>query len=68
MRIFAGYAGWSPGQLEDEIAAGGWYVVDSEARDAFTAEPDAAVAPASCAASAATSRCVATFPDDPTMN
>jgi putative transcriptional regulator len=39
LRIFAGYAGWSPGQLEQEIRDGGWYVVESEARDAFTAEP-----------------------------
>jgi putative transcriptional regulator len=39
LRIFAGYAGWAPGQLEGEIAEGAWYVVDSEARDAFTDEP-----------------------------
>ncbi len=40
MRIFAGYAGWGPGQLEDEIAAGAWFVVDADARDAFDAHPD----------------------------
>ena len=34
-----GYAGWSPGQLEGEIEAGLWFVVDAEARDAFTPEP-----------------------------
>jgi len=39
LRIFAGYAGWSRGQLEAEIREGGWYVVEAEARDAFTAEP-----------------------------
>jgi putative transcriptional regulator len=39
LRIFAGYAGWSDGQLEQEVHEGGWYVVESEARDAFTSEP-----------------------------
>ena len=39
MRIFAGYAGWSAGQLEAEIEEGSWYVVPSEPDDAFTAEP-----------------------------
>jgi len=39
LRVFAGYAGWSAGQLEGEIAAGGWYVVDAEPGDIATAEP-----------------------------
>lgn len=33
IRIFAGYAGWGAGQLEDEIAEGAWYVVPSEDGD-----------------------------------
>jgi putative transcriptional regulator len=40
LRIFAGYAGWSAGQLESEISQGAWYVVDSEPRDAFTDRPE----------------------------
>lgn len=40
LRIFAGYAGWSPGQLEEEVVTGSWYVVDSESSDAFTTRPD----------------------------
>ncbi|MFL6024953.1 MAG: YqgE/AlgH family protein [Marmoricola sp.] len=39
LRIFAGYAGWSAGQLEDEISEGAWYVVPAEAGDAFLADP-----------------------------
>jgi len=40
LRVFAGYAGWSAGQLEDEIAEGAWYVVESLPSDAFDALPD----------------------------
>ncbi|MGE9807908.1 MULTISPECIES: YqgE/AlgH family protein [unclassified Janibacter] len=39
LRIFAGYAGWSPGQLEGEIEDDGWYVVDAESGDVFSHEP-----------------------------
>jgi putative transcriptional regulator len=40
IRLFAAYAGWSAEQLEAEIEAGGWYVVDSMAGDPFTSAPD----------------------------
>lgn len=39
MRVFAGYAGWSSGQLDEEVAAGSWGVVDSEPSDAFSSDP-----------------------------
>ena len=39
LRVFAGYAGWGAGQLDDEIAEGSWYVVESVVRDAFSASP-----------------------------
>lgn len=41
MRIFAGYAGWTAGQLESEIAEGAWYIVDSEVGDTFHTDPGA---------------------------
>jgi putative transcriptional regulator len=40
IRVFAGYAGWGPGQLEDEIEAGGWFVVQAEVGDALSGDPD----------------------------
>ena len=39
VRMFAGYAGWGAGQLESELEAGAWWVVDAEPGDAFTLEP-----------------------------
>lgn len=40
VRIFAGYAGWYPGQLEREIAADGWWLVDATIDDLFSTDPD----------------------------
>ncbi len=39
LRVFAGYAGWSPGQLENEIEQDSWYVVDGHPEDVFGAHP-----------------------------
>jgi putative transcriptional regulator len=39
-RVFAGYAGWGAGQLEEELANEDWILEPALADDAFTAEPD----------------------------
>jgi putative transcriptional regulator len=39
-RLFAGYAGWTTGQLEAEIDEGGWFVVGALAEDVFSDEPE----------------------------
>ena len=39
VRVFAGYAGWGPGQLEAELAQNGWFVVDFQPTDAWWDEP-----------------------------
>ncbi|MFI5890877.1 YqgE/AlgH family protein [Actinoplanes sp. NPDC051513] len=40
IRVFAGYSGWSSGQLEEEIAAGSWFLLDALPGDAFVSRPD----------------------------
>ena len=40
VRLYSGYSGWSPGQLEMELAAGGWRVLPGDAELVFAAEPD----------------------------
>jgi putative transcriptional regulator len=39
LRIFHGYAGWGPGQLEGELADGAWVVVAFQPDDAFRPQP-----------------------------
>ncbi len=39
-RLFAGYAGWGPGQLEGEVAEPSWIVVSARTGDAFADDPD----------------------------
>lgn len=40
IRVFAGYSGWSAGQLEDEISSGSWFVFDALPGDAFVERPE----------------------------
>ena len=35
VRVFAGYSGWGPGQLDEELAAGGWLVAEITADELF---------------------------------
>jgi putative transcriptional regulator len=39
-RVFAGYAGWGPGQLEAELEEDAWIVTAAHADDVFSAEPE----------------------------
>ena len=38
MRVFAGYAGWAPGQLDAEMAQDAWIVTAARPEDAFAPE------------------------------
>jgi len=40
LRIFAGHAGWGPGQLEGEIQRGDWHLAPADAGSVFTAKPE----------------------------
>jgi putative transcriptional regulator len=40
LRLFAGYAGWGPGQLEAELDEPAWVIVDAETDDPFEDDPD----------------------------
>ena len=39
LRVFAGYSGWAPGQLQNEIARGGWHIVPADAESVFDKDP-----------------------------
>jgi putative transcriptional regulator len=39
-RVFAGYAGWGAGQLEDELEREDWILEPAQPDDAFTEAPD----------------------------
>lgn len=39
-RVFAGYAGWGPGQLDGELREGSWIVEPAAADDVFTSDPE----------------------------
>ncbi len=40
VRLFAGYAGWGPDQLDNELSRGGWFVADADLLDGLTSNPD----------------------------
>jgi putative transcriptional regulator len=39
LRVYAGYSGWAPGQLQREIARGGWHVLPADAETVFDKNP-----------------------------
>ena len=38
-RIYAGYAGWSPGQLDKEISMGDWHILQADEQTVFGKKP-----------------------------
>lgn len=67
VRLFAGYAGWAPGQLEHEVWHGAWIVVDAEPSDVFTPEPEQLWREV-LARQPGKTRLIADYPADVTLN
>jgi putative transcriptional regulator len=67
VRIFAGYAGWAPDQLEDEVDQGAWFAVDADPDDVFTDDP-AGLWHAVLRRQPGELRLLATYPADPSLN
>ncbi len=40
VHVYAGYAGWAPGQLDREVARGDWHVLPADAETVFSTTPD----------------------------
>lgn len=67
LRIFAGYSGWGPGQLEKELDEGAWYVVESEPGDVSSPAPQT-LWRSVLRRQRSELAMVATYPDDPSLN
>lgn len=67
MRVYAGYAGWGPGQLDAEIAEGAWYVVNGAPDDVFCSRPEVLWRDV-LRRQGGELALVSTFPPDPSLN
>ena len=67
MRVFAGYAGWGPEQLADELDEGAWMVVDARDTDLISPLPESLWREV-LRRQEGDVRFWATFPDDPSTN
>jgi putative transcriptional regulator len=67
VRVFAGYAGWGRGQLDDEVAGDGWFVVDRDDGDVFTGAPEM-LWRSVLRRQPGPLRLLSTYPDDPSLN
>jgi putative transcriptional regulator len=66
-RVFAGYAGWGAGQLEEEVANEDWILEQALADDAFTDQPDELWRDV-LSRKGGIYELVARMPDDPSLN
>ncbi|QXD16620.1 YqgE/AlgH family protein [Rhodocaloribacter litoris] len=67
LRFFLGYAGWSPGQLEEEIEQGGWFLSPASGDVVFAEVPER-LWRAVLRRKGGEYAILANFPDDPRLN
>ncbi len=67
VRVFAGYAGWGPGQLEAELDESSW-IVEASPEPEFFPEPDEDLWGTVLRDKGGVYRVVAMMPDDPSVN
>jgi putative transcriptional regulator len=67
MRVFGGFSGWSPRQLEDELLEGAWWTALAHREDFFTPDPEL-LWEATVRRVKGRAPLYATFPDDPSTN
>jgi putative transcriptional regulator len=65
LRVYAGYAGWAAGQLEDELEQEAWVVAPAEAEDPFS---DGDIWSRALERRGGAYRLLATMPPDPSQN
>jgi putative transcriptional regulator len=65
LRVYAGYAGWAPGQLEGELEADAWIVDDALGEDPFRDED---LWPVALARKGGAYALLARMPADPSLN
>lgn len=67
LRVFAGYAGWGPGQLDEELERDDWIVEPARPEDVFSEDPDGLWAQV-LTRKGGQYALVARMPDDPSLN
>ena len=67
LRVFAGYAGWTAGQLEAELDESAWIVTPAEREDVFSEDADELWA-AALRRKGGRYAILATMPPDPSLN
>jgi putative transcriptional regulator len=65
MRVFAGYTGWGPGQLDEELEQDAWLVTPAQSEDAFD---DGDIWSEALKRKGGSYRLLSTMPADPSMN